>query len=78
MGPTPTLNERAQRLADHTRLGLDSLFFGGSITHSHFLRELSVPEWQALLTRYEALTESRLKAIRDEMESWLRSQGVRV
>jgi phosphomannomutase / phosphoglucomutase len=31
-----------------------------------------------LVARYEALTPERLKAIRDEMESWLRSQGVRV
>jgi phosphomannomutase/phosphoglucomutase len=29
-----------------------------------------------LVTRYEALTEGRLQAIRDEMEVWLRSQGV--
>jgi phosphomannomutase/phosphoglucomutase len=31
-----------------------------------------------LVARYEALTESRLKVIRDEMETWLRGQGVRV
>jgi phosphomannomutase / phosphoglucomutase len=31
-----------------------------------------------LVARYEALTEDRLAAIRNEMESWLRSQGVRV
>ncbi|MCC6927421.1 MAG: phosphomannomutase/phosphoglucomutase [Gemmatimonadaceae bacterium] len=29
-----------------------------------------------LVTRYEALTPERLKAIRDEMEGWLRAQGV--
>lgn len=29
-----------------------------------------------LVTRYEALTAPRLQAIRDEMEGWLRSQGV--
>lgn len=29
-----------------------------------------------LVTRYEALTQARLSAIRDEMERWLRSQGV--
>jgi phosphomannomutase/phosphoglucomutase len=29
-----------------------------------------------LVTRYEALTSERLQAIRDEMEGWLRSQGV--
>jgi hypothetical protein len=53
---TNQVEAAAQRLADHTRLGLDSLFFGGSISHSHFLRELSLAEWEALLTRYEALT----------------------
>ncbi|HJQ21574.1 MAG TPA: phosphomannomutase/phosphoglucomutase [Gemmatimonadaceae bacterium] len=31
-----------------------------------------------LVARYEALSESRLAAIRGEMEGWLRSQGVRV
>jgi len=46
----------ARRLATHTRLGLDSLFFGGSITHSHFTQELSEAEWRALLSRYEELT----------------------
>ncbi|HPV75119.1 MAG TPA: phosphomannomutase/phosphoglucomutase [Gemmatimonadaceae bacterium] len=29
-----------------------------------------------LVTRYEALTQDRLRDIRDEMEGWLRSQGV--
>jgi hypothetical protein len=46
----------ARRLADHTRLALDSLFFGGSISHSHFVRELSPADWRDLLDRYEALT----------------------
>jgi hypothetical protein len=46
----------ARRLAAHTRLGLDSLFFGGSISHSHFARHLSPGEWRALLARYQALT----------------------
>lgn len=46
----------ARRLAAHTRLGLDSLFFGGSITHSHFTQALSEQEWTALLERFEALT----------------------
>jgi phosphomannomutase / phosphoglucomutase len=31
-----------------------------------------------LVTRFEALTAERLKAIRDEMEGWLRGQGVTV
>jgi hypothetical protein len=45
----------AQRLADHTRLGLDAGFFGGSITHSHFIRHLSAGEWRAILRRADAL-----------------------
>lgn len=45
----------AQRLADHTRLGLDAGFFGGSITHSHFIRHLSLGEWRELLRRADAL-----------------------
>jgi hypothetical protein len=51
----------ARRLAAHTRLGLDSLFFGGSISHSHFTRHLSPGEWRAILARYEALTARHAK-----------------
>lgn len=51
----------AERLAAHTRLGLDSLFFGGSITHSHFIQQLSAQEWEALLERYETLTQRYTK-----------------
>jgi hypothetical protein len=45
----------ARRLADHTRLGLDAMFFGGSITHSHFIQHLGAGEWRELLRRAEAL-----------------------
>ncbi len=45
----------ARRLADHTRLGLDAMFFGGSITHSHFIQHLNEQEWRALLRRAETL-----------------------
>jgi len=45
----------AQRLADHTRLGLDAMFFGGSITHSHFIRHLGEQEWRELLRRADQL-----------------------
>ena len=31
-----------------------------------------------LVLRFEALTEERMNAIRDEMEGWLRTQGVRI
>ena len=50
------IDAAAERLATHTRLGLDSLFFGGSITHSRFSCKLSEYEWRALLLRYEELT----------------------
>ena len=46
----------ADRLVDHTRLGINSLFFGGSISHSHFTSALSVAEWKAILDRYEKRT----------------------
>jgi hypothetical protein len=45
----------AQRLADHTRLGLDAMFFGGSITHSHFVQHLGEHEWRELLRRADRL-----------------------
>lgn len=45
----------ARRLADHTRLGLDAMFFGGSLTHSHFIRHLSLGEWREILRRAQAL-----------------------
>ncbi len=57
--PANDVDAAARRLAEHTRLGLNSLFFGGSITHSHFTQALAPGEWRALLERYEALT-SRL------------------
>jgi len=53
-GPLWTENRieaAARRLADHTRLGLDAMFFGGSITHSHFARHLGEGEWRELLRR---------------------------
>jgi hypothetical protein len=45
----------ARRLADHTRLGLDAGFFGGSITHSHFIQHVSPAEWRAILRRADQL-----------------------
>ena len=49
------LEAAARRLAEHTRLGLDSLFFGGSITHSHFTKELNENEWRWLIRRAKEL-----------------------
>jgi hypothetical protein len=57
-GPLYTENQievSARRLADHTRLGLDAMFFGGSITHSHFARHLAENEWRELLRRADQL-----------------------
>jgi hypothetical protein len=58
VGPLHAENQiaaAARRLADHTRLGLDAMFFGGSITHSHFARHLGANEWRELLRRADAL-----------------------
>jgi hypothetical protein len=58
VGPLHAENQivaAARRLADHTRLGLDAMFFGGSITHSHFIRHLGAQEWRELLRRADAL-----------------------
>jgi hypothetical protein len=52
---TNQLETMAQRLADHTRLGLNSMFFGGSITHSHFAGKLSRDEWDIVLGRADEL-----------------------
>ena len=53
--PENQIAAAARRLADHTRLGLDAMFFGGSITHSHFIQHLGLGEWRELLRRAEAL-----------------------
>ena len=39
------------RIVEHTRIGLDARFFGGSISHSHFTRHLAPREWAYLLDR---------------------------
>ena len=50
------LESMANWIAADTRLGLNSLFFGGSISHSHFSSELTMGEWEWVLKRYEDLT----------------------
>ena len=47
----------ADRLVEHTRLGINSLFFGGSISHSHFTNALSMADWKTILDRYERRTK---------------------
>jgi len=56
-GPAHTENQIdaiAQRLADHTRLGLDAMFFGGSITHSHFIQHVPDDAWREIIRRADA------------------------
>lgn len=56
-GPEPgakDLDAVVDRVVEHTRLGLDALFFGGSISHSHFTRHLSTGEWTEILDRADA------------------------
>ena len=58
------------------RVGLNSLFFGGSITHSHSTVDLSNQEWEAVLDRYEVLT-ARLPQINvgyDDLAYYVRSR----
>jgi hypothetical protein len=66
----------ADRLVDHTRLGINSLFFGGSISHSHFTGALSVADWKAILDRYEKRTQ-RIEKINtgyDDIAEYARSK----
>ena len=66
----------ADRLVEHTRLGLNSLFFGGSISHSHFTAALGVGEWRALLDRYERRTErmEKLNVGYDDVADYARAK----
>jgi hypothetical protein len=50
------IKQAARRFAEHTARGFDSLFFGGSITHSHFIKDLAPTEWDDLLDDFERLT----------------------
>ena len=70
------LEAMARRLADHTRLGLNSLFFGGSISHSHFTQALEPGEWDEVLDRYEALTNGleKINAGYDHIAAYARSR----
>jgi hypothetical protein len=74
--PKNDVKEMADRLVEHTRLGLNSLFFGGSISHSHFSTALSAADWKAILDRYERRTE-RLEKINvgyDDVAIYARSK----
>ena len=66
----------ARRYADHMRLSLDSLFFGGVITHSHFIKDLSLAEWRDLLKRAEALIprHAKIYAHYDQIAEYARSK----
>ena len=74
--PKNDVKAMADRLVDHTRLGINSLFFGGSISHSHFTCALSVAEWKAILDRYEKRTR-RIEKINtgyDDIAEYARSK----
>ena len=70
------LEAAARRLAAHTRLGLDSLFFGGSITHSHFTKELNENEWRWLMRRADELMprHERIPVGYDHIAEYARSK----
>lgn len=51
------LDAALERLLRHTELALTSLFFAGSITHTHFARHLTVSDWRFLLTGYRAYAD---------------------
>ena len=70
------LDAMARRMADHTRLGLNSLFFGGSISHSHFTTAPEPGEWEEVLVRYEALTNGleKINAGYDHIAAYARSR----
>lgn len=74
--PANDTDAMADRLAEHTRLGINSLFFGGSISHSHFTRSIGIGEWRAILDRYDRLT-SRIEKVNvgyDDIAIYARSK----
>ena len=48
------LENALERLLVHTELCLTSLFFCGSISHTHFLCHVRPEEWRELLSAYHA------------------------
>jgi hypothetical protein len=58
VGPSEkNLDFALERLLRHTELALTSLFFAGSITHTHFARHLIDNDWRSLLTGYRAYAD---------------------
>jgi hypothetical protein len=58
VGPSDkNLDFALERLLRHTELALTSLFFAGSITHTHFARHLTNSDWRSLLTGYRAYAD---------------------
>jgi hypothetical protein len=51
------LDQAIDRLLVHTELALTSLFFLGSISHTHFIRFLSNSDWQRLLSAYHEFAD---------------------
>jgi hypothetical protein len=74
--PENDTDAMAVRLAEHTRLGLGSLFFGGSISHSHFTRSMDLADWRAVIERYERLTSDleKINTGYDDIAEYARSK----
>jgi hypothetical protein len=51
------LDRAIDRLLVHTELALTSLFFLGSISHTHFLRFLSERDWHRLMSAYHEFAD---------------------
>jgi hypothetical protein len=51
------LDAAAGRLAVHAELALNSLFFLGSISHTHFIRHLDAAGWRRLLEAYRGAAD---------------------
>jgi hypothetical protein len=51
------LDAAAERLRVHAELALNSLFFLGSISHTHFIRHLGPADWRRLLEAYRAAAD---------------------
>jgi hypothetical protein len=51
------LDHAAERLLAHAELGLNSLFFVGAISHTHFIRHLSNADWERVLSVYRSYVD---------------------
>ncbi len=54
--PYNDVKKAAERGAEHIKRGLDNLFFGCLLTHEQRIANLSIGEWDELLSRIDGLT----------------------